>query len=133
MNGAGSGRDRRPHGCPDARTDQGSTTIYAVAGMALLSAMALVVIFLTGALTSKHRAGSAADLAALAAAGAMRASVDPCAAAADIARRNGASLTACSVAGSSVTVEVRAPAPALLGIELEVSGAARAGWSPPPS
>jgi secretion/DNA translocation related TadE-like protein len=89
------------------------------------------VSFLVGALATKHRAGAAADLAALAAAVAMRAGADPCGAATAIASRNGASLAECAEQNGSVTVKVHAPAPSLLGRTIEIPGIARAGWASP--
>lgn len=131
MSSTGRRGQRPPCRRPPARADGGSATIYAVAGIALLSVMALTASFLVGALAAKHRAGAAADLAALAAAGAMRAGADACGAAAAIASRNGASLTACSEQSGSVTVEVRTAAPSLLGMTIDAAGIARAGWAAP--
>ena len=70
-------------------------------------AIAAAVLVVT-AVTARHRAEAAADLAALAAAGrAVTGSTDPCAAAASIASANGAVLEACTVdAGAVVQLRV---------------------------
>lgn len=111
----------------EQRTSRGSATIYAVAAMATLSAMALTALFLVAAAAAQHRASGAADLAALAGAAALSAGADPCRAAATIAERNGAELAECLPAGSSVTVSVTAAAPRFLGLVVHVPGRARAG------
>jgi len=109
------------------RGDRGSATLPAVAclGVLLLVGAALGV---TTALVRAHRsAQSAADLAALAAATAVSRYGDPCAAAADLARRNDARLTGCTVLGSDVRVVVEVAGPRWLGQEADLSAEARAG------
>lgn len=87
--------------------DRGSGTIW-VAAMALVLVAVVLGAGLIGlAQTARHRATSAADLAALA--GAQVALLDPggaCAAAAHIAAANGATLTGCALAAEVVTVVV---------------------------
>jgi secretion/DNA translocation related TadE-like protein len=102
--------------------------LYAVAAMALVGAMAVTVLAVVALAATKHRAGAAADLAALAGATALRSGADPCAAAADVANRNGAVLTECSKEVDSVTVSVTARSPRLVGVVLDLPGRARAGW-----
>ena len=109
------------------QTGRGSATIYAVAAMAAVSAMAVSALFLVAAAAAKHRASGAADLAALAGAAALRAGADPCEAAASIAARNGARLIECLPARGSVTVGVSAAAPRFLGLALRIPAHARAG------
>jgi secretion/DNA translocation related TadE-like protein len=52
---------------------------------------------------------------------------DPCASAADLARRNDARLTGCTVVGRDVRVVVEVPGPRWLGQRSDLSAAARAG------
>lgn len=89
---------------PGRRSDRGSGTVLALAIASVGVALALLVGGLGLAVIARHRATAAADLAALAAAGAEPPS---CAVAADLARRNGARLGECLVApDGSVTVTV---------------------------
>ncbi|KIS26386.1 hypothetical protein TV39_17000 [Arthrobacter sp. SPG23] len=92
-------------------------------------AMALVLLLAQSAVMAS-RAASAADLAALAAADALRGISQgvPCSVAADVAGRQGAKITSCSEGGND-TVEVRTE---LLNRSMvgAATGHARAG--PPP-
>lgn len=122
-------------GQPEATTgpahpERGAGTVLAL-GLGLLVVLAAVlIVLLAQSAAMASRAAAAADLAALAAADAARgiAPGEPCAVAADVARRNGARVLRCSE-GPGSTVQVRT--------ELEVrtplggaTGLARAG--PPP-
>ena len=108
--------------------DRGSGTVFAVAIVALVAALALFATALGGAMVARHRAGSAADLAALAAADSVaRAEADPCIAAARVATLHGASLTACSVHGSVVDVVVEMAPGGLVGTGRMAVVRARAG------
>ncbi|MCB5292019.1 Rv3654c family TadE-like protein [Arthrobacter sp. SO3] len=110
--------------------ERGAGTVLAL-GLGLLVVLAAVVIaLLAQSAAMATRAAAAADLAALAAADAARGIIpgEPCAVAADVARRNNARVLSCSEgAGSTVQVrtelEVRTPVGAATGL-------ARAG--PPP-
>ena len=110
------------------RTDSGAATAAAVAclGLLLLVGLALGEV---GAWFAAHRqARAAADLAALAGAGALSgATGDPCATAVDVARRNGAQVTSCTTDGSSGEVVVAVDAPSRWGPEAALVGTARAG------
>jgi secretion/DNA translocation related TadE-like protein len=85
------------------------------------------------AVVARHRAGTAADMAALAAAG--RAAVGdpaPCATAAVIARADGAALDGCEVeAGGVVAVRVRVTVRLGPFGAVPALGRARAGPAPP--
>jgi secretion/DNA translocation related TadE-like protein len=70
---------------------------------------------------------SAADLAALAGASALQAGEDGCAAARSNARRNEATVTACSVDGQDVTVLTARRTQPVLGRRFTVHASARAG------
>ncbi|WP_037574657.1 Rv3654c family TadE-like protein [Phaeacidiphilus oryzae] len=104
-----SGR-RRPQ--PEA----GSATIWVLAVAALLALAGLAALGLGAAVLARHRAESAADLAALAAAERVDAGAgeSPCARAEELVRAQGghARLVACAVARDrSVTVAVVVPSP----------------------
>jgi secretion/DNA translocation related TadE-like protein len=81
-----------------------------------------------GAMVVAHRrAQAAADLAALAGAGALARGVDPCASAAAVAEANDATLTACTVAGAQVRLVVTVAGPRGLGQTGDLTARARAG------
>ncbi len=108
--------------------DRGSATVLGAAMVAVLVLCLAVVGALLSAVEASHRARAAADLAALAAAGALLdPAVDraPCAVAGDLAGRNGGQLRSCDVHGDTVTVSVTvAPAVSALGV---ATARARAG------
>lgn len=107
--------------------EHGAATVLATAflGLLLLVGSALGVV---AAMVAAHRqAQSAADLAALAAAGALRRGGDACEAAGRVAPANGASLEACLVDGADVTVTVRVTGPRFLGQAGDLDARARAG------
>ncbi|MET4592652.1 Rv3654c family TadE-like protein [Arthrobacter sp. 754] len=110
--------------------DRGSGTVLA-AGLALVVIMAMVLMLLLAqSAVMASRAAAAADLAALAAADALRGltSGEPCAVAAAVAARHDAALVSCSEgAGQTMEVRTELTARTLLGT---ASGQARAG--PPP-
>ncbi len=90
--------------------DRGSVTIWAAALAGLIWLGCSAALLYGGAVTGRHRAETAADLAALAAAvhvpdGAPTA----CARAASVAARNGGSLRGCRVVGDDVEVGVSMP------------------------
>lgn len=104
--------DRRGH---RDRRGAGSLLICGVLVAILGGAVALVVV--GRYVIADHRAGTAADQAAWAGAAAHARGVDACAAARETARRNGARLTDCAVAGDAVDfvvgVEVFVPVEAM--------------------
>ncbi|WP_232248106.1 Rv3654c family TadE-like protein [Streptacidiphilus rugosus] len=94
--------------------DVGSATVWLVGLLLLVSLAATAALGVAGAVAARHRAESAADLAALAAAG--RLLLDPgeaCARAAVIASAQGATLRSCTIRADaledSVEVEVTVP------------------------
>ena len=96
--------------------DDGAGTVLALGLVAVLGAVVLACAALGSAVVARHRAGAAADLAALAAADrtAGRAAGPPCPAAAAVAAVDGAAVSSCTVApdGSvTVAVSVRLPPP----------------------
>jgi secretion/DNA translocation related TadE-like protein len=107
--------------------ERGAATVLAVSflGVLLLVGGALAVV---GGMVVAHRtAQSAADLAALAGAGAISDGAEPCRAAAGMAAANGARLLSCSVTSREVTVEVTVPGPRWLGQPHDLTARARAG------
>jgi len=123
---------------PQRGQDRGSASIWVLAGALLLFAVAAAGTLRGLAVLARHRAESAADLAALAAAGRIGVADDACARAADIAARNDARVTSCRVRlaadGRSGAVRVVVAAPvALPGIgSRQVTASARAGREPAP-
>ncbi|WP_081689951.1 Rv3654c family TadE-like protein [Leifsonia xyli] len=91
-------------------SDRGAGTVLAVLIVAVVVVVGLLVMAVCGALAAQRRAGVAADLAALAAADIAigRLPGEPCEVARNIARANGAVVSACAVteAVAVVTVQV---------------------------
>jgi secretion/DNA translocation related TadE-like protein len=88
-------------------SERGSVAILAIAAVALAIALAFGVARLGHAASDRARADTAADAAALAAAGALARGGDPASAAAATAASNGARLVRCSCGGTRPAVEVR--------------------------
>jgi secretion/DNA translocation related TadE-like protein len=119
----------RPVGDEPAR-DCGSATVWALAIAVAVLALTWAALLVVGAIAARHRVESAADLAALAGAAALRDGGDGCGAATAIAVANGAAMTSCE-AGSdaSITVTVTLPLPPTLirWAGHQVDATARAG------
>lgn len=105
--------------------DDGAATVLVVAMAGVLVFVMVALAAVGGLITAQRRAQAAADLAALAAAGALDA--DACAAGLRVARANAAVLDGCVVAGSEVRVVVSVAGPPMPGREVRVSAEARAG------
>lgn len=89
--------------------DRGSATVWAALATTALCAVFAVILAMGQAVVARHRAGSAADLAALAAAGhALRGAEAACARAAEVAGAQGAEVVRCAVAGGIADVTARA-------------------------
>ncbi|MDQ2848894.1 MAG: flp pilus-assembly TadE/G-like family protein [Actinomycetota bacterium] len=96
---------------PSHDRDSGSATILAAVGVAILIVVLAVGLQLAGAVIARHRAESAADLAALAgAAKVLTGQQSACSAAASIAAANGAALQDCELIGLDLRVTVRVDA-----------------------
>lgn len=110
------------------RTEAGFASI-AVAGLLLvLLAVSSLVAVLGAVAVARHRAASAADLSALAAAAhALEGTGPACRAAAHIAQRQGARVRACWVEGLAVVVEVSVRPSGPLGSHGEARAISRAG------
>ncbi|MEU0525331.1 Rv3654c family TadE-like protein [Streptomyces niveus] len=89
--------------------DRGSATVWAAMATTALIAVFAVILAMGQAVVARHRAGSAADLAALAAAGhALRGAEAACARAAEVAGAQGAQVVRCAVVGEIADVTARA-------------------------
>ncbi|MDP9393968.1 MAG: flp pilus-assembly TadE/G-like family protein [Actinomycetota bacterium] len=114
---------------PPGSADQtGSATAWVLTVAAVMIAAATALLGYAGAVVARHRAESAADLAALSAASTLHeGTAAACVHAARVAGTAGGRLMSCRVTGQVVDVEVRAP---LAGDRLAVPAArarARAG------
>ncbi|PJN03898.1 helicase [Streptomyces sp. CB01201] len=91
------------------RGDRGSATVWVALTAATMCAVFAAVLCLGQAIAARHRAGGAADLAALAAADrALWGAPDACAKALEVARAQGAELVRCTVTGEIADVRARA-------------------------
>ncbi|MFE9402215.1 Rv3654c family TadE-like protein [Streptomyces sp. NPDC006530] len=89
--------------------DRGSATVWVALTAATMCAVFAAVLCLGQAVAARHRAGGAADLAALAAADrALWGAPDACAKAAEVATAQGTRMVRCSVTGEIADVRVRA-------------------------
>lgn len=114
--------------------ERGSATVLAAALTMVVLAAAGSAAAWVGAVDARHRARVAADLAALAGAGALAQGGDGCGQAAALAAANGATARGCIVNGEALEVVVgldaRIP---LLGRDLPVTATARARAGPAPA
>ena len=106
------------------RGDRGAGTVLALAIVAATTIATIAVLGVAAALAVRHRAATAADAAALAAADVVLGAVtgEPCARAEHVASANGVDLFSCRVEGAEAVVAVRTE---VLGVPVEVQ--ARAG------
>jgi secretion/DNA translocation related TadE-like protein len=98
-----------------ARDERGAAVVVGIALSGLLLVVASASVGSVGIVLAHRRAQAAADLAALAGAGALQHGADPCMAARAIAARNRAVLTRCRVDGASVLVATAVALPRALG------------------
>lgn len=112
------------------RSDERGTAAPLVVALAGL----VLVLCLAGAglgrlLVDQRRVSAAADLAALAGAGALQRGADACAAARATASRNAAALASCAVSGEEVvvTAAIRSELLGRLARTVSLSASARAG------
>ncbi len=94
------------------REDEGAATPVVLGLCAVLSAVAVLLTALASVAVARHRAAAAADLAALAAAGAvLEGEPAACARAGQVASAQGGRLVSCALTGelADVVVEVRPP------------------------
>jgi secretion/DNA translocation related TadE-like protein len=123
-----------------AEPDDGSATLWVLALATVLWISVAGVVLVGVAISARHRAATAADLSALAAASAVEhaqlehnptPAAAACAVARTVAAANDATVDSCQVIGAIVDVTTRVAIPALaslrfLGVE-SVSARARAG------
>lgn len=108
------------YGVTDAvRQERGSATVWAIALCTLLVSVALFGLTLAQAALTRQRVATAADLAALAAAGTWR---DQCDRARAVAEANGTALVTCTMSTGGAAVEVSLPAPSLVARLLSWTG-----------
>jgi secretion/DNA translocation related TadE-like protein len=113
---------------PMADGDRGVATVWTAGAIAALLAVTTLVAWLGAATTTRHRAASAADLAALAAAGYVAAGERvACAKARWVADRMGVELHSCRVDGPDARVEVIGQPPGVLAGFSPAHARARAG------
>ncbi|MFF3667419.1 Rv3654c family TadE-like protein [Microtetraspora malaysiensis] len=117
-----AGRDQR---------ERGAATIWMVTLMAVVWIVALVVLQTGAARVARHRAQSAADLSALAAAAqALSSPQNACARARAVAVANGARMDACDLSEGVVRVSVSVPVPRVLPLLGSATATARARAGP---
>jgi secretion/DNA translocation related TadE-like protein len=94
----------------DANTrDRGAASVWTAAGILVVLTVATAVVWVVAATTTRHRAESAADLAALAAAGvALDGERSACGRARWVAERMRVELSSCRLVGWDALVEVTA-------------------------
>lgn len=107
------------------RSERGAATVLVVAMAGVLMVVTVALAAVGGLVTAQRRAQAAADLTALAAAGALDAG--GCAEALRTATANGAALDDCEVTGPEVRVLVSVDGPTMPGRDVRVSAEARAG------
>ncbi|WP_072802934.1 Rv3654c family TadE-like protein [Rhodococcoides yunnanense] len=92
--------------------DDGGATVLAACALAALVVVVIAIVHVGAAVSGRHTAQSAADLSALAAAGALdRGVVDACATARTLVDRMGGTVVDCVVDGWDVLVEVEVSLP----------------------
>lgn len=112
----------------DRRSDErGSASLIVVALTGVVMMLGLAGAYLAAAASAHRAAQGAADLAALAGAGAIQRADDGCAAAARIAADNEARILSCRQVGQDLLVEVRVESPTWWGHSFTIEGRARAG------
>lgn len=108
--------------------DQGSASIYVLALCAVLAFVAATGVLLGQAVVARHRAGAAAELAALAAADrALDGEGVACAAAGRVAAATGGAMTACALHDGVSEVVTTVPMAGVLSAWGPARGRARAG------
>jgi secretion/DNA translocation related TadE-like protein len=121
--------DRSPLiGCGERSDDRGSATVWTVGGIALVAVVLVGLLWFVAAVGARHRAQSAADLAALAAAStAVAGERRACGEARWVADGMGVALLSCRLSGWDALVEVAAQPAGVLGEFGAAVARARAG------
>src|SRR3954452_13825745 len=110
-----------------ADREAGIATVTALALIVMVAATAMVGVLVGAAVAARHRAGAAADLAAIAAAARSYDVGAACRAAARIAGSNRARVESCRLRGTIAEVRVRVPVPGVFGRLGPARATARAG------
>jgi secretion/DNA translocation related TadE-like protein len=111
--------------------ERGAGSVLVLSAIMVVIVAFLAVTTLAAGYAGRHRAATAADLAALAAAGQLRTTGgEPCAEAERVSRANGAALRRCTVAGWEVEVVVSTPGGGPLRLLADPERRARAGLEP---
>jgi len=114
--------------CDERFVDRGSATVWAAGGIAAVMIVTVWLVWFTAAVVTRHRAESAADLAALAAAGkALAGERRACDEARWVTGRMGVELLSCRLSGWDALVEVAASGPGVLSRFRPAVARARAG------
>jgi secretion/DNA translocation related TadE-like protein len=114
-----------------AAHDDGAATVWAAGGIAVLMGALLIAMHLASAVSARHQAEAAADLAALAAAGiAVHGTDAACARAGEIAGAMGGTVAGCGLSGWDTLVEVQVSVPLALPGTDPARARARAGPVP---
>ncbi len=111
------------------RGECGSSTLFGVFVIGVLTLFTTTCVGIGGIVVAHRKAQSAADLGSLAAATALQQGRAPCAAGADVVRRNGGRLLGCRVRGESVLLRVDVATARILGRVRHTAASARAGPS----
>ena len=106
---------------------RGGAAVLVVGLAGVLVTVTVLVVGLGGVVADQRRVEAAADLAALAGAGAAQAGRDGCEAAQRTAARNGGQVRRCAVDGEVVTVVVGRESRPVWGRRFALVGRARAG------
>ena len=110
------------------RGDRGSASVLVLGLLVVLSVVAGVLVAAGVLVVTRHRAGAAADLAALAAAARVLDGAGPACAAADrVARATGAGVRSCVLEEGGAVVTVELLPPGALGALGHAVAVARAG------
>ncbi len=121
--------DRSPSGgCDERSGDRGSATVWTVGGIGVIVTLLTALLWFVAAVVTRHRAESAADLAALAAAStAVAGEQRACDEARWVTDHMGVELRSCRLSGWDALVEVVAQPPAALQQFGPAAARARAG------
>lgn len=109
--------------------DDGSASLLVVVHLTVLLVVGVALAAVAGLYVAERRAQSAADLAALAGAAAVRDGADGCAAASEVAEANDAHLVTCRSEGREIRIRVEVDGPRWAGRQVRLSAQARAGPS----
>lgn len=108
--------------------DRGAATVWTIGGIAAVLTITVLLVGFGAVVVTRHRAASAADLAALAAAStAVNGERQACGRARWVAQRMGVHLASCRLDGWDALVEVTAEPPVVLGEFGPTAARARAG------